>query len=113
MIDLRAPSEDRGDEAALKRRGCGLTYVPIPVTEDTPQDAKTPRPVHPSLQRDEKPVLVHCAAGGRVAAVYYAWLVAEKKMSRGGVGQSQEEGLRRETYIAPINAYLDQKKSEP
>ena len=111
VIDLRAPTEDRGYDEAAAAKAAGLTYVPIPVTEETIKDPRTLDRFIEVFNDTEKPVLVHCAGGSRVAAVYYAWLVSEKKMSREeALAKAKEEGLRRETYIPPVNGYLDQKK---
>ena len=111
VIDLRAPSEDRGYDEAAAAKEAGLTYVPIPVTDETLADPKTLDRFIEVFNQTEKPVLVHCAAGGRVAAVYYAWLVSEKKMSRAdALAKAKEEGLRRETLIPFIDSYLDRKK---
>lgn len=111
VIDLRAPSEDRGYDEAAAAKAAGLDYVAIPVTEESIEDAKTLDRFIEVFSETEKPVLVHCAGGTRVAAVYYAWLVAEKKMSRDeALAKAREQGLRRESYIPPINEYLDQKK---
>jgi uncharacterized protein (TIGR01244 family) len=111
VIDLRAPTEDRGYDEAAAAKAAGLDYVTIPVTEETLKDPKTLDRFIEIFNQNEKPVLVHCAAGSRVAAVYYAWLVSEKKMSREeALAKAKEEGLRRETLIPTIDAYLDQKK---
>jgi uncharacterized protein (TIGR01244 family) len=113
VIDLRAPSEDRGYDEASAAKVAGLEYISIPVTDETLADAKTLDHFIDVFTKTEKPVLVHCASGGRVASVYYAWLVAEKKMSREeALAKAKEEGLRRETFIPSINAYLDRKKSD-
>jgi uncharacterized protein (TIGR01244 family) len=112
VIDLRAPSENRGYDEAAVAKAAGLDYVPIPVTEETLADAKTLDRFIEVFNQAEKPVLVHCASGGRVAAVYYAWLVAEKKMSReDALAAAKEQGLRRETLIPTVDAYLEQKKN--
>jgi uncharacterized protein (TIGR01244 family) len=112
VIDLRAPTEDRGYDEPAAAKAAGLDYVPIPVTEQSLEDPKTLDRFIEVFNQSEKPVLVHCTAGGRVAAVYYAWLVSEKKMSREeALAKAKEEGLRRETLIPTINEYLDQKKN--
>jgi uncharacterized protein (TIGR01244 family) len=111
VIDLRAPSENRGYDEAAAAKAAGLEYVLIPVTEESLKETKTLDHFIEVFNETEKPVLVHCGSGGRVASVYYAWLVAEKKMSREeALAKAKEEGLRRETFIPPINAYLDQKR---
>ena len=113
VIDLRATSEDRGYDEAAVAKAAGLDYVSIPVTEETLQEAKTLDQFIKVFNETDKPVLVHCGSGTRVASVYYAWLVSEKKMSREeALAKAKEEGLRRETYIPTINDYLDQKKND-
>ncbi len=113
VIDLRAPSEDRGYDEPAAAKAAGLDYIAIPVTEESIRDTKTLDQFIKIFNETEKPVLVHCGSGGRVASVYYAWLVSEKKMSREeALAKAKEEGLRRETYVAPINEYLDQKKND-
>ena len=58
----------------------------------------------------EKPVLVHCGVGSRVAAVYYAWLVAKEGMSRDeALARAKEHGLWSESLVAPVDVYLDRK----
>ena len=102
VIDLRAPSEDRGYDEAAAAKAAGLDYVPIPVTEETLQDAEDARSVHRGLQRDREAGAGALRKRHPRRAVYYAWLVSEKKMSREeALAKAKEEGLRRETYIPP------------
>jgi uncharacterized protein (TIGR01244 family) len=111
VIDLRAPNEDRGYDEPAAAKAAGLAYVPIPVTEESLEDPKTLDRFIEVFNQSDKPVLVHCTAGGRVAAVYYAWLVSEKKMSRqDALAAAKGQGLRRETLIPTIDEYLDRKK---
>lgn len=110
VIDLRAPSENRGYDEAAAAKAAGLEYVPVPITGETLADAKTLDQFIRVFRDTEKPVLVHCAGGGRVAAVYYAWLVAEEKMTREeALARAKEHGMRNEAYVVPIDSYLDAK----
>jgi uncharacterized protein (TIGR01244 family) len=110
VIDLRAPEENRGYDEAAAAKAAGLEYVAVPVTAATLEDGETLDRFIRIFRETEKPVLVHCAAGGRVAAVYYAWLVAEEKMSREqALAKAREHGLRGDRILEPINEYLDRK----
>lgn len=110
VIDLRAASEDRGYDEAAAAAAAGLEYVSIPVTGESIQDAATLDRFIEVFEKTEKPVLVHCGSGHRVAAVYYAWLVAEEQMSREeALARAKEHGLSSDRYVAPIDAYLDHK----
>jgi len=110
VIDLRGPSEDRGYDEPAAAKAAGLDYISVPITSDTLDDAKTLDDFIRIFRDTEKPVLVHCGSGGRVAAVYYAWLVAEEEMSRDeALAKAKEQGLRNESYLVPIDGYLDEK----
>jgi uncharacterized protein (TIGR01244 family) len=111
VIDLRLPAENRGYDEAAAAKAAGLEYVPVPVSEQTLDDVATLDRFIEVFRETDKPVLVHCGGGGRVAAVYYAWLVAEEGMSRDeALRRAKEEGLRTEQLIPTIDRYLDEKK---
>jgi uncharacterized protein (TIGR01244 family) len=110
VIDLRGPTENRGYDESAVARAAGLEYVPIPVTGETLQETETFDHFIQVFRDSEKPVLVHCASGGRVAALYYAWLVAEKKMSReDALANAREQGLHGDRLVGPVDHYLDAK----
>jgi uncharacterized protein (TIGR01244 family) len=112
VIDLRLPGEDRGYDEAAAAEAAGLEYIPVPVNNRALDDAATLDRFIEIFEEVEKPVLVHCGSGGRVGAVYYAWLVAKEGMSREeALDRAKEQGLRNEAMVVPINSYLDQKQS--
>jgi uncharacterized protein (TIGR01244 family) len=114
VIDLRAPSEDRGYDEPTAAAKAGLVYVPLPITDETLDQAETLDAFIRIFNEAEKPVLVHCAGGGRVATAYYAWLVSEKKMSREeALAKAKEQGLRSEKYLPLADDYLDQRTEKP
>jgi len=114
VIDLRAPSEDRGYDESTAVEEAGLVYIPLPITDETLHEANTLDAFIRIFNEAEKPVLVHCAGGGRVATAYYAWLVSEKKMSREeALAKAREQGLKSEKYLPLTNEYLDQKTEKP
>jgi uncharacterized protein (TIGR01244 family) len=113
VIDLRLPTENRGYDEAAAAKAAGLEYVAVPVSEQTLNDVATLDRFIEVFRETEKPVLVHCGGGGRVAAVYYAWLVAEEGMSREeALARAKEEGLRSESLVPAVNRYLDQKSTD-
>ncbi len=78
VIDLRAPEEQRGFDEAETARQIGLTYVNIPVTPATLDQATIDRFLN-ALRKAERPVLLHCSTSNRVGGMLYAWLVLENK----------------------------------
>jgi uncharacterized protein (TIGR01244 family) len=114
VIDLRGTSEDRGYDESSAALAAGLDYIPLPVTEETLRRANTLDAFIRIFRESEKPVLVHCGSGGRVATVYYAWLVAEEKRTREeALARAKEEGLSSEKYRSQVDAYLDLKSEQP
>lgn len=78
VLDLRAPTEERGfDEPALVRE-LGLTYVNLPFVSSE-LDAATLDRFRELLRTAERPVLVHCGTSNRVGAALLAhWLLDAK-----------------------------------
>jgi uncharacterized protein (TIGR01244 family) len=114
VIDLRAPSENRGFDESAAADAAGLEYIPLPITDETLHRADTLDTFIRIFRESEKPVLVHCGSGGRVATVYYAWLVAEEKMTREeALAKAKEQGLSSERFLPAVDAYLDQKAGQP
>ncbi len=108
VINLRMPSEDHGfDESALARE-LGLVYHSIPVGSETLTEAGTFQTFLDRFESRQGPVVVHCASGNRVGAMYYAYLV-----ERGGLSREQalkvarDNGLSSESLIDAVNRYLD------
>ena len=80
VIDLRPPDEPRGYDEPETARLTGLTYVVVPVTAATLDQAAIDRFLA-ALRAAEPPVIVHGSTADRPAALLYAWLVLEKKES--------------------------------
>lgn len=109
VLDLRPPGEARGYDEPQAAKEAGLEYVNIPVTADT-LDAETLDRFLAEMQKAERPVLVHCGTSNRVGALYYAFLVLEKGMSREeALAKAKEAGLRSPELEAKIDALLDQR----
>jgi uncharacterized protein (TIGR01244 family) len=94
VIDLRPPSEPRGFDEGEAARQIGLTYINIPVTPETLDQATIDRFLA-AFRKAERPVLVHCSTSYRVGGLLYAWLVLEKKEPPAkALEQARAAGLR-------------------
>jgi uncharacterized protein (TIGR01244 family) len=109
VLDLRPPAEERGFDEAKAAREAGLEYVNLPVTADT-LDAATLDQFLEIMEKAERPVLVHCATSNRVGALYYAYLVLEKQMSREeALAKAKEAGLRSPELEQKVDGLLDRR----
>jgi uncharacterized protein (TIGR01244 family) len=94
VIDLRPPSEPRGFDEGEAARQIGLTYINIPVTPETLDQATIDRFLA-AFRKAERPVLVHCSTSYRVGGLLYAWLVLEKREPPAkALEQARAAGLR-------------------
>jgi len=69
VIDLRAPSEDRGLDEKAAVESLGMSYVNLPVDGSGGVSYANARALDKLLAEAPKPVLVHCASGNRVGAL--------------------------------------------
>lgn len=94
VIDLMPPEESRGFDEPKAAQEAGLRYVNVPVTLPSLDQATVDKFLE-TMRTAEKPVVVHCASSNRVGALYYAWLVLEKGMSKDqALEKAQAAGLR-------------------
>ena len=69
VIDLRAPSEDRGfDEKSTVER-LGMSYVSLPVDGASGVSYANAGKLDELIAKLPKPILLHCATGNRVGAL--------------------------------------------
>jgi uncharacterized protein (TIGR01244 family) len=110
VIDLRLPDENRGFDEPAAAKAAGLAYYNVPVKSDELDKPETLDKFIELFSKVDKPVLVHCGVGSRVAAVYYGYLVAKEGMSREeALMRAKQQGLRNESLVAPVDVYLDKK----
>ena len=108
ILDLRGVDEDRGFDEVRVVGEAGLSYVSLPITRDTMAEDATFDRYLELFRESERPILVHCASGNRVGALYYAYLVSEKKMTRAAaLDVAQANGLRSLSLVDPVDRYLD------
>ena len=111
IIDLRRAEEDRGFDEASRAQALGLDYHLLEVGATTLRRPSTFEQFFELLKGAEKPVVVHCASGNRVGALYYAWLVTESSVPREDARrQAWESGLRSEALEAAVDEYLDSRE---
>lgn len=97
VVDLRDPMEPRPLDEPATVRELGMEYVNIPVSSGALTDAALDR-ILTTLREAEagdRPVLLHCASGGRVGGAMIAYLMTEKGLSEDdAVAQAMQVGLR-------------------
>lgn len=70
VIDMRAADEDRGLDEARLVEGLGMTYVPFPIAGKDDISFDKAAALDKLLSELDGPVLVHCASGNRVGALF-------------------------------------------
>ena len=102
VIDLRPLEEARGFDERETATQIGLTYINIPVTPATLDQATIDRFLN-ALRKAERPVLLHCSNASRVGGLLYVWLVLEKKESPAkALERAKAAGLRGPDLIEKV-----------
>ncbi|TDJ35329.1 MAG: hypothetical protein E2O53_06440 [Gammaproteobacteria bacterium] len=70
VVDLRAADEERGFDEAKEVERLGMTYVRLPVASADDITLDKAVVLNQILAQNEGPVLIHCASGNRVGALY-------------------------------------------
>ncbi|HEX6533303.1 MAG TPA: sulfur transferase domain-containing protein [Gemmatimonadaceae bacterium] len=106
VVDLRAADEPRGHDEPAAVGAAGLSYVPLPVTQATLDDATFDR--FREIVRDpaRRPILVHCASSNRVGALLLPYFALdEHRPLAEAVPLAQRSGLRSPELGAMAVAY--------
>ncbi|MDA0679641.1 MAG: sulfur transferase domain-containing protein [Proteobacteria bacterium] len=85
VVDLRGESEDRGFDEAAEVSALGMSYVTLPIANADDVTFENAAAFDKILAAAEGPVLVHCASGNRVGALF----ALREKMS----GASNDDAL--------------------
>jgi uncharacterized protein (TIGR01244 family) len=113
VIDLRPPDEPRGFDEREAARQIGLTYVNIPVTPATLEQATIDRFLD-AFRKAERPVLLHCSSSNRVGGMLYAWLVLEEKESpEKALEQARAAGLRSPEMTEKVQKLVAERQGAP
>jgi len=87
VIDLRAPTEDRGYDEQAAAEKLGLRYVRLPIAGAGDISVANARTLDRLLKQDPNTTLLHCASGNRAGALL---ALAHARMD----GASTEEALQ-------------------
>lgn len=113
VIDLRPPTEPRGYDEVEAAKANGLTYVNIPVTLES-LDQATIDQFLAAVEKAEKPILLHCATANRVGALWYAYLVEKKGMAPAeALEKSRAMGLRHPELAAKVQELVAERQAKP
>ncbi len=82
VLDLRAEGENRGFDEPAALQSLDVPYLNVPVDADRLALPETFERFIEAMGKVDGPVLVHCASGNRVGALYYAYLVAGQGVDR-------------------------------
>ncbi|MXV99929.1 MAG: hypothetical protein F4X59_13080 [Holophagales bacterium] len=108
VLDLRAEGENRGFDEQAALQSLDVPYLNVPVDADRLALPATFERFIEAMDKVDGPVLVHCASGNRVGALYYAYLVAGKGVDREEARtRAKENGLRSAALEKAVDRYLD------
>jgi len=70
VINLRTPEEPGTQEEAARVAELGMEYVTVPLAGNEGLNEERARAFAAALEAAERPVVVHCASGNRVGAMF-------------------------------------------
>ncbi len=108
VLDLRTEGENRGFDEPAALQSLDVPYLNLPVDGDRLALPETFERFIAAMEEADGPVLVHCASGNRVGAMYYAYLVAAKGVEREEARKrARENGLGNRALEDAVDHYLD------
>lgn len=112
ILDLRGTGEDRGyDEPAAVERA-GMRYVPLPVTPPAVPDATFDRFRELLADRENWPVLVHCATSNRVGMLLLPYFALDRGMDpEAALQRAIESGLRSQPLADVALQYVERTRA--
>lgn len=110
VLDLRTEGENRGFDEPAALRTLDVPYMNLPIDADRLALPETFERFIEAMEKADGPVLVHCASGNRVGAMYYAYLVSAKGVDREEArARARANGLGNRTLEGAVDRYLDSK----
>ena len=108
VLDLRTEGENRGFDEPAALQSLDVPYLNLPVDGDRLALPETFERFIEAMEKADGPVLVHCASGNRVGAMYYAYLAAAKGVDREEARtRARENGLGNLALEKAVDRYLD------
>ncbi len=102
IVDLRGPGEGVESEG-LAAEAAGLRHVNIPVTVGAPSDAEVAEFARIIEDAANEPILVHCASGNRVGAMWTLYLAGKGIPVARAVEEGRAIGMRGEREAAVLS----------
>lgn len=109
VVDLRTPEEGTAEEKAAVETA-GMRYVNLPVSAGVPSDALIAELGTILEDSSAAPVLLHCASGNRVGAVWAIYRVRKGAPLKTALAEGRSAGMReaREAQVRELVAAGDQ-----
>ncbi len=113
VLDLRRESENRGFDEARQLNELDVEYQNVPCGgPEQLTDEVLDRSLH-VIETGQRPLLVHCASGNRVGAVWMAWRMLKNGYSEErALAEAREVGLRNDGFIPVVLDYVQRHRPE-
>jgi uncharacterized protein (TIGR01244 family) len=105
VVNLRLDSEPgaQNAEEAAAASAAGLKYIHIPFQTANPSEAAVDRFVAVMRESDTQPAFVHCAGGGRAAAM---WFVKRAIVDNWDLDRAMNEAVQLGLTSEPLKTYM-------
>jgi|CXWL01.1.fsa_nt_gi uncharacterized protein (TIGR01244 family) len=106
ILDLRAPTEDRGYDEPARARELGLVYHNLPIVPAQLDRATLDR-FRELLKTAERPILLHCGTANRVGGVLYAhWVLDQGLAPEAALERAKAAGLKSHDLAEKVRALV-------
>lgn len=106
VIDLRAPNETSGSGEPIEVATRGMKYFSIPVSGPEDMTYDKARELDQVLQSLDGPVLLHCASGNRVGALFAL------RAKQNGASIEEAINIGRKAGLTRSEAFISQRLAE-
>lgn len=95
VVDLRTDKEDREIDEAVTVMGLGMSYVSMPIDSEKDINFEKAAELDKILSGFDGPVLVHCASGNRVGALFALREKANGATNEAAIAAGKAAGMTR------------------